>query len=49
MEGSGSATIRNTVHPKNPEEEETSQNRNRIIISKRLQTKELYEQAEEFP
>ena len=34
MEGSGSATIKLT-HPKHPEEEETSPNRNRIISSKR--------------
>ena len=42
MEGSGSATIKilfnNVAHPKYPEEEETSPNRNHIITGKQQQT-----------
>ena len=38
MEGSGSATINNVAHPKHPEEEETSPNRNHIITGKQQQT-----------
>ena len=34
MEGSGSVTINNVAHPKHPEEEETSPNRNHIITGK---------------
>ena len=37
MEGSGSATINNVAHPKHPEEEETSPNRNHIITGKQQQ------------
>ena len=39
MEGSGSATIKNNIaHPKHPEEEETSPNKNHIITGKQQQT-----------
>ena len=34
MEGSGSATKNNVVHPKHTEEEETSPNKNHIITGK---------------
>ena len=34
MEGSGSATIKYVAHPKHPEEEETSPNKNHIITGK---------------
>ena len=34
-EGSGSATINNVAHPKHPEEEETSPNKNHIITNLR--------------
>ena len=37
MEGSGSAT-NNVAHPKHPEEEETSPNRNHIITGQQQQT-----------
>ena len=37
MEGSGSATIKHVAHPKHPEEEETSPNRNHIITGKQQQ------------
>ena len=33
MEGAGSATINNVAHPKHPEEEETSPNRNHIYLN----------------
>ena len=38
MEGSGSATIKKVVHPKHPEEEETSPNKNHTITGKQQQT-----------
>ena len=38
MECSGSATIKNVAHPKHPEEEETSPNRNHIMTGKQQQT-----------
>ena len=38
MEGSGSATKNNVAHPKHPEEEETSPNKNHTTTGKRQQT-----------